>query len=401
MIWNSFQLALTSIGRNVLRSTLTMLGVIIGVAAVVTMVNLGRGATASITAQIASMGSNLLFVRPGQRAGPGVRMTAEPFELDDAQAIQREIPAVTDVAPSASSKLIAVFGSETWSTTVTGSTAPYFRIRDMAVSSGREFLEADVAGGRSVCIIGETVREELFGGTSPVGERLRVGNFSCEVVGLLVEKGETLRGTDADDIVMIPITTYFRRVSGNTDVQMIQLSARDGVSTSRVKNEIERVFRERRRISSGEEDDFSVGDMQEIASRVTGTTQVMTALLSAVAAVSLIVGGIGIMNIMLVSVTERTREIGIRQAIGAFESDVLLQFLVEASVLSSLGGLLGIFFALLACAVLSSILSMPFYFDPWIALGAFLFSTAVGVVFGYLPARNAAALDPIEALRRE
>ena len=403
MIWNSFQLALRSIFRNVLRSTLTMLGVIIGVTAVVAMVNLGRGATASVTAQIASMGSNLLFVRPGQRAGPGVRINATPFEITDALAIAREIPAVAAVAPSSSSKLVAVYGSENWSTTVTGTTTEFFQVRDMSVASGRLLRESDVDGARSVCVIGETVRERLFGGRSnpPLGQGLRLGNLSCEIVGLLASKGESTMGSDSDDLVVVPITTYFRRVAGNREVHMIQLSAKDGVSTARVQNEIERILRERRRIRPGKDDDFSVGDMQQIANTVTGATRVLTGLLGAVAAVSLLVGGIGIMNIMLVSVTERTREIGIRQAIGAYESDVLLQFLVEAAVLSSLGGLVGIFISLLACFGLSSLLDLPFLFDPLIAIGAFLFSAAVGIVFGYLPARTAASLDPIEALRRE
>lgn len=401
MIQNSVVLALRSIGRNLMRSTLTMLGVIIGVAAVVTMVNLGRGATESIKEQISSMGSNLLFIRPGQRRGPGVRMTADPFELADVEAIVRELSTVQAAAPTSAKSMVAVYGSENWTTTVTGTTREYFTIRDWQIQSGRSFTESEESGGKLACVIGETVRTELFGKSDPLGQRIRLGALSCEVVGLLASKGQTTMGDDADDVVIIPIRAFFRRVAGNFDVDSIQIQARVGVPTSRVQRDLEALMRERRRIREGDDDDFSVMDMQEIIQVMTGTTRVLTSLLGAVAAVSLLVGGIGIMNIMLVSVTERTREIGIRQAIGAFESDVLLQFLVEAAVLSSLGGLIGLLLALIACIIISALLGLPFQFDILLALGAFLFSAAVGIVFGYLPARKAARLDPIEALRRE
>lgn len=401
MIWNSFELALRSIGRNIMRSTLTMLGVIIGVAAVVTMVNLGRGATQKVTEQISSMGSNLLFVRAGQSRGPGARVDADPFTLDDVKAIAREVPSVSAAAPSSSSQQIVVNGGQNWSTTVTGTTNEFFQVRDFSLAAGRFFNEQEAEGGRAVCVVGETVRKKLFGGADPVGERIRVGQISCEVVGLLVSKGQTTMGTDADDVVIMPVRAFFRRISGNTNVGSIQIQARKGISTARARADVEVVMRERRRIRSGQEDNFSVQDMQEVVQMLTSTTRVLTGLLGAVAAVSLLVGGIGIMNIMLVSVTERTREIGIRQAIGAFESDVLLQFLVEASVLSSLGGIIGLVVAFGACLGISSLIELPFLFDPLIAVGAFIFSAAVGVVFGYLPARKAASLDPIEALRRE
>lgn len=401
MIWNSFELALRSIGRNIMRSTLTMLGVIIGVAAVVTMVNLGRGATQKVTEQISSMGSNLLFVRAGQSRGPGARVDADPFTLDDVKAIAREVPSVAAAAPSSSSQQIVVNGGQNWSTTVTGTTNEYFQVRDFSLAAGRFFNDQESEGGRAVCVMGETVRKKLFGGSDPIGERIRVGQISCEVVGLLVSKGQTTMGTDADDVVIMPVRAFFRRISGNMNVGSIQIQARKGISTARARAEVELVMRERRRIRGGQEDNFSVQDMQEVVQMLTSTTRVLTGLLGAVAAVSLLVGGIGIMNIMLVSVTERTREIGIRQAIGAFESDVLLQFLVEASVLSSLGGVVGLVVAFGACLGISALIELPFLFDPLIAVGAFIFSAAVGVVFGYLPARKAASLDPIEALRRE
>ncbi|KAB2933545.1 MAG: FtsX-like permease family protein [Leptonema illini] len=401
MIWNSFSLALISIGRNLLRSTLTMLGVIIGVAAVVTMVNLGRGATESVKAQISSMGSNLLFVRPGQMRGPGARVNADPFELSDARAIVHEVPSVLAAAPTTAKGMVVVYGARNWTTSVTGTTNDYFKIRDMSVTGGRIFSEAEQDGGKLSCVIGETVRRELFGSADPIGERIRLGTLACDVVGLLAPKGQTTMGSDADDTVIIPIRAFFRRIAGSSDVSSIQVQAKVGVPTSRVKSDLEAMLRDRRRIRPGQDDNFSVMDMQEIVQVMTGTTQVLTSLLGAVAAVSLLVGGIGIMNIMLVSVTERTREIGIRQAIGAFESDVLLQFLVEAAVLSSLGGLIGLVLALIACIGISALIDLPFLFDPLLALGAFLFSAAVGIIFGYLPARKAAKLDPIEALRRE
>jgi putative ABC transport system permease protein len=401
MIWNSFELALRSIGRNLMRSTLTMLGVIIGVAAVVTMVNLGRGATQKVTEQISSMGSNLLFLRAGQSRGPGARIDADPFTLDDVKAIARDVNSVSAAAPNSSSQQIAVNAGQNWTTLVTGTTNDYFQIRDFSLASGRFFSDQESEGGKAVCVMGETVRRKLFGGADPVGERIRLGQISCEVVGLLKSKGQTSMGQDADDVILMPIRAFFRRIAGHTNVGSIQIQARKGISTARARAEVEVIMRERRRIRPGQEDNFSVQDMQEVIQMLTSTTRVLTGLLGAVAGVSLLVGGIGIMNIMLVSVTERTREIGIRQAIGAFESDVLLQFLVEAAVLSSIGGIVGLVLAFGACYGIARLIELPFLFDPLIALGAFVFSAVVGVVFGYLPARKAASLDPIEALRRE
>lgn len=401
MILNSFSLALKSIGRNLLRSALTMLGVIIGVAAVVTMVNLGTGATESIKAQISNMGSNLLFIRQGQMRGPGARVAADPFTLSDVQAILHEVSSVKAAAPVSTKSLVVVYGSNNWTTTVTGTNTDYFDIRDMSIQTGRSFTEVEIDGGKLSCVIGQTVNKQLFGGIDPIGERIRLGNLSCEVIGLLASKGQTSMGSDADDTIIIPIKAMFRRLAGNSNVSSIQLQAKSDVSTTKVKSDLEMMLRDRRRIRPGQDDNFSVMDMQELVQVMTGTTQVLTSLLGAVAAVSLLVGGIGIMNIMLVSVTERTREIGIRQAIGAFESDVLLQFLVEAAVLSSLGGFIGLVIAFVSGMIISSLIGLPFLFDVLLAIGAFLFSAAVGIVFGYLPARKAAKLDPIEALRRE
>jgi putative ABC transport system permease protein len=401
MLWNALQLALREVRRNGMRSFLTVLGIVIGVASVITMVTLGSGATAQITAEIGSLGSNMLIIRPGQRLGPGLRSDAPLFDRDDADAILNQIRAVRAVAPQSSSKATAIWGNRNWSTTVTGITEGFFTVRDWPVVAGRSFTAGERRAGKGVCLLGETVRRELFGRAAALGTRIRLGKLSCDVVGLLEAKGQAAMGMDQDNAVLVPLRTYQRRIAGNTDIATIQVSMRDGASTDKAKRDIEYLMRERRRISAGEDDNFNVLDMKEIAQTLSSTTQVLTTLLGAVAAVSLLVGGIGIMNIMLVSVTERTREIGIRLAIGALERDVLLQFLVEAAVLSSFGGLFGVALALAASLVLAELMQVPFVFDPGIAVIAFAFSAVVGIVFGYVPARRAARLDPIEALRHE
>jgi len=401
MLWNALLLALREIRRNLMRSALTMLGIVIGVASVIVMVNLGSGATAQVGEQIASLGSNLLMVRTGQRLGFGQRSEAENFDIDDAEAIAREVGGIAAVAPGASQPMTAIYGNRNWSTTVTGSDNNYFPVGNWNLAQGREFSASELRAGAAVCILGDAVRKELFGSQEALGEKLRLNKLSCQVIGLLEAKGQSAGGRDQDDLVVIPLRTFWRRVAGNQDVQMIYVSAREGASTSKVQRDIELLMRERRRIAASEDDDFNVRDMKEIAEALTGTTKVLTTLLGAVAAVSLLVGGIGIMNIMLVSVTERTREIGIRLAIGALEREVLLQFLVEAVVLSSFGGLLGILLAVGTTYGLSTLMGMPPQLDAGIMLLAFLFSAAVGVIFGFFPARKAARQDPIEALRYE
>jgi putative ABC transport system permease protein len=401
MLWNALVLALREIRRNVLRSILTILGVVIGVAAVIVMVTLGGGATQAVATQIESLGSNLLMVRMGQRMGPGSNTSAPPFKLEDAVALQRDIPAIRSLAPSASDTATAVAGNNSWSTTLTGSDNRYLDVRNWSLAQGRLFNEGELRAGQAVCLIGATVHKELFGQQDPIGDKLRVKTISCEVIGVLAPKGQSSMGRDQDDLILMPLRAFQRRVAGNQDVTLIHVSVRDGDSTELVKTDIERLMRERRNIGPSEQDNFSVSDMKELATMLTGTTEVLTTLLSAVAAVSLLVGGIGIMNIMLVSVTERTREIGIRLAIGALEREVLMQFLVEAVALSSLGGVLGILLALGASIGLAGVLKVPFIFNGGIVVTAFLFSAAVGVIFGYFPARRAARLDPIEALRRE
>ena len=401
MLLESVKLALQAIRRNTLRSFLTMLGIVIGVGAVIAMVTIGTGTTAKVTADLAKLGSNLLFVSPGQ-FGPGrASSDARPFNARDVAAMRSQLSGVKAVAPTAQKAVTVIYGPENRIVTVTGSDSDYFIAQDWDIVAGRQFLEGEVRSGGAVCIIGETVRKELFGSTDPMDRSIRVGNVSCQVVGLLEPKGQSSFGTDQDDVVIMPIRTFHRRIAGNTDIARILVSARDGVETSKVQRDIEFLLRERRKIVAGKEDDFSVRDMKQIVQATTATTTMLTGLLGAVAAVSLLVGGIGIMNIMLVSVTERTREIGIRLAIGALERQVLSQFLIEAVVLSLMGGLVGILLGLGLAALATRALQVPFVLNVPIVVVAFCFSALVGVIFGYFPARRAARLDPIEALRHE
>ena len=400
MLWNTLLLSLRAITRNVLRSFLTILGVVIGVAAVITMVTLGKGATRSVSDQISSMGSNLLMLRPGQRFGPGADV-APNFKLADVEAIRTQITSIDAVAPVASLSVTAVYQARNWSTIVNGSTNDYFRAGNWEIVSGREFSETEERSGRAVCVIGETVRSNLFGTQNPVGSDIRIKQFSCEVVGLLKAKGQSAMGSDQDDTVIMPLRTVQRRLTGTQDVSRLTVAVREGASIDAAKEQLVLLMRERRNIAENEDDNFRVMDTRQIAETLTGTTRILTMLLGAVAAVSLLVGGIGIMNIMLVSVTERTREIGIRLAIGALEREVLLQFLIEAVVLASLGGLIGLALAAGASMTIARMMGIPYLFGPLTNLLSFLFSAAIGVIFGFFPARRAARLDPIDALRHE
>ncbi|MES2919128.1 MAG: ABC transporter permease [Pseudomonadota bacterium] len=400
MFWNTLLLAWRAIRRNLMRSFLTVLGVVIGVAAVITMVTLGNGATRSVQEQIGSMGSNLLMVMPGQRFGPGAD-PAPNFRTADVEAIRNQIGGVRLVAPLTSKAATVVYQSANWSSTVTGSSVDFFEVGNWTLAAGRIFTEAEEKSGRSVCVIGATVRENLFGAQSPIGSQIRIKQFSCEVIGLLQAKGQSAMGQDQDDTVIMPLRTAQRRLVGNQDIRRLSVSVTDAAAMDAVKQQLTLLLRERRNITENEDDNFRVMDTRQIAETMTGTTKILTMLLGAVAAVSLLVGGIGIMNIMLVSVTERTREIGIRLAIGALEREVLLQFLIEAVVLSSLGGLLGIALATAASIGLSGLMNVPYLFDPVINAVSFAFSAAIGVVFGYVPARRAARLNPIDALRHE
>ncbi|MDZ7927493.1 MAG: ABC transporter permease [Agrobacterium sp.] len=402
MFFETSRLALRAISRNMLRSFLTVLGVVIGVAAVIAMVTIGNGTTEQVKSELSRLGTNMLFVRPGQ-FGPGRASTeAKRFDDRDVEAIRNQISGLRAVAPqNRSSAATVIFGGKNHQTSVIGTTNDYLVAQDWTLALGRDFQPAEDRGGQIGCIIGETVRQELFGAENPVGQTVRVSNISCPVIGVLARKGQSGLGDDQDDTIIMPLKIHQRRIGGTTTISSIMVSAQDGVSTAKIQSDLQNLLRERRRIGIGREDDFTVNDMTQIASAMTGTTTLLTGLLGAVAAVSLLVGGIGIMNIMLVSVTERTREIGIRLAIGALEKQVLTQFLVEAVMLSAFGGTVGILTGLGLAYGVVSFLNVPFVTSPSIIFLAFAFSAAIGVIFGYFPARRAANLSPIEALRHE
>jgi putative ABC transport system permease protein len=400
MIGNAFFLALREIRNNLMRSMLTTLGIIIGVGAVIMMVTLGNGATQSITATVASTGRNLLILSPGQRR-PGTLTIAASFQIADATAIKRDVASLAAVAPVTTSTAAAVLGNHSHSTNIYGTTNDFFTAREWNIERGRKFNISEDSSGKSVCIIGLTVGKELFGAQDPIGQRMRLGKISCEVIGVLESKGKSTFGQDQDDIAVMPIRAVQRRLTGNNDVTMVWISVQNAERIDHAKGEIIKLMRERRRIGNSEDIDFQVSDMKEIGNTLSTITGTLTAFLSAIAAVSLLVGGIGIMNIMLVSVTERTREIGIRLAIGARAHDVLLQFLIEAVVISLLGGIIGVIIGISGAAGVAALLELPFVLQPGIVVIAVLFSAGVGVAFGYFPARRAARLDPIEALRHE
>jgi putative ABC transport system permease protein len=400
MFLNTILLALRSIRRNLMRSFLTILGIVIGVSAVITMVTLGNGATQAVQTQISSLGTNLLQIRPGQRLGPGGGW-GPSFKEIDATAIASQIGGITAVAPESRSSGTVVANGRNWSTSIMGSTNDWLITGNWQVKEGREFSADEQRAGAAVCMIGDTVRREMFGTASALGQPLRVRQMSCEVVGVLGSKGQGSFGNDQDDLVLVPLKTLQRRITGNTRVNTLLVSMAEGSDPARIKSSITQLLREQRKLADGVEDNFNVLDTKQLADTLSGTTQIMTTLLGAVAAVSLLVGGIGVMNIMLVSVTERTREIGLRLAIGALEREVLLQFLIEAVVLSSLGGLMGVALATVASIGLAALMQIPYTFDVGVNLLSFAFSAAIGVVFGFVPARRAARLDPIEALRHE
>jgi putative ABC transport system permease protein len=402
MFSNTFVMSLRAILRNKMRSSLTILGIVIGVGAVVALVTIGQGATSQVKSQIGALGTNLLTLQAGAERRPGeARASADPLDLGDVTAIKNEIDGIAAIAPVASSNALAVNANMNWQTSITGSTAEYLDCRGYKLSSGRIFSESEESSGALVCVVGATVVKELFGGEDPVGQRVRVGRISCSVIGALASKGEAAMGMDQDDLILVPIRAFLRRVAGNDDISRIEISVGEGRSTATVRTGIESLMRDRRKIAPGADDNFHVRDMAEIASAMAGTTTILTTLLSAIAAVSLLVGGIGIMNIMLVSVTERTREIGIRLAIGATGSEVMMQFLVEAAALSGLGGVIGLALGNTGAFIATRALEMPFAPSAAVAVIAFVFSVLVGIIFGYLPAKRASRLNPIEALRHE
>ncbi len=402
MLLETIRLALRSVRRNALRSILTLLGIVIGVAAVIAMLTIGAGTTAKVKADIAKLGSNLLIVRPGAPAGPGQQqINSRSFTDKDLAALAREIPDAKAISAGAQKSVKVVYGTESLTAQITGTDTGYFRARDLGVTLGREFSDSEVRGGAGVCLIGETVRKQFFGSGDPLSTSIRIGRMNCSVIGLLETKGFSQFGQDQDNVVLMPLAGFQRRVAGNNDIETIYVAAKEGESTADMQVLVEDILRDTRRIAPGREDDFSVRDLTQIASAMASTTAAMTGMLGAVAAISLLVGGIGIMNIMLVSVTERTRKIGIRLAIGAQEHDILTQFLVEATVLSLIGGLLGIALGLGLALLASNTMSIPFDPSPLVIAFAVAFSALIGTVFGFFPALRGARLDPIDALRHE
>jgi putative ABC transport system permease protein len=398
-LFTTFLLAIREVRRHLLRSMLTTLGIMIGVGAVILMVTLGRGAQKSITSQISGLGRNLLIMIPESAARGGGPKPTTPFKVEDIQTIARDV-ADAIVAPQASRSLLAIYGNENRPTQVTGVDNNFFEAREWNLSAGRIFSDAELRAGKMVCVIGAATRKDLFHYQNPLGAALRIGKVSCEVIGVLEPKGATF-GNDQDEVVLIPLRAYQRRIAGNREVNFAFISAKTSEVTAKVQRDVTSLMHERRHVAPGDPDDFKVQDMKEITKTVGLVTGMLTAFLSAIAAVSLLVGGIGIMNIMLVSVKERTREIGIRMSIGALEKEVLRQFLVEAITLSVLGGAIGVAGGLACSALACHFLDLPFVLDLTTVLLAFFFSGTVGVVFGYFPARQAARLDPIEALRYE
>jgi putative ABC transport system permease protein len=401
----TLRIAMRALARNKMRSSLTMLGIIIGVGAVIAMVGLGQGAQEQVQAQIAAMGSNMLFVGSGTVNRGGLRMgwgATKTLVYDDMLAILRECPAVTTAAPGTQATAQVVYGNDNWFTRISGTEPQYFDIRNWPVQSGSVFTQPDVTAAANVAVIGETIRKNLFGATNPVGQTIRIKNLPFTVVGVLTSKGQSAAmGDDQDDAIFIPLTTHQKKITGDTWLRWIVVSAISKDATYVAQQQITELLRDRHRIRPGQDEDFMVRNLADMADLADQAGRVMTLLLASIASVSLLVGGIGIMNIMLVSVTERTREIGIRMAIGATEQDVQWQFLIEALVLSLAGGAVGIIFGVASSMVITSVLGWAVLISP-LAIGiAVVFSMAVGIFFGFYPARKAARLDPIEALRYE
>jgi putative ABC transport system permease protein len=399
------RIAVRALGRNKMRSGLTMLGIIIGVGAVIAMVGVGQGASKQVQDQIAAMGSNMLFVSSGTVNRGGLRLgwgATKTLVYDDMTAILRECPAVKVAAPGSSTTAQIVFGNDNWFTNVQGTEPQYFDIRTWPMDTGVSFSQADVDTAADVAVIGSTVRQNLFGATDPLGQTIRIKNLPFRVVGVLSSKGQSAAmGQDQDDAVFVPVTTLMRKLTGETWLRYIMVSAVSQQASYAAQQEITSLLRDRHRIRAGQDDDFMVRNLADVAQLADQSSRVMTLLLASIASVSLIVGGIGIMNIMLVSVTERTREIGIRMAIGATEADVQSQFLTEAVVLSLIGGAAGILFGVGSSLLITKVLGWAVLVSPLAIVAAVIFSAAVGIFFGFYPARKAARLDPIEALRFE
>jgi len=401
---NILKVALRSILRHRMRSVLTMLGIIIGVGAVIMMVSIGQGVQQQVESQIAGLGANVLMVFPQASSQGGVSMgagTQEALTLEDVEKIEREATSVNYVSPIVRSTGQIIGGIGNWSTTIQGVYPSFLDLREWPLASGEFFTDRELSARTKVCVIGQTVVTNLFPGSDPVGAQIRIRNVPFRVIGVLAAKGQGAGGQDQDDIILAPATTVLDRLSGRRFIQQIMVSAASEAQMAQAQQEITTLLRESHRIQAGEENNFMIRSQTEIAETAAATTQVLTLFLASIAGVSLVVGGIGIMNIMLVSVTERTREIGIRLAIGARSSDVLTQFLVESVVLSLFGGILGILLGIGGAQLLSIVADLATALNPPIIVISFVFSAVIGIFFGFYPARKAAALKPIEALRYE
>ncbi len=398
------RIAIRALTRNKMRSLLTMLGIIIGVGAVIATVGLGQGAQEQVQNQIASMGTNLLYISSGSVNKGGIRMgggATKTLVNDDMKAILQEVPAIAEAAPGAGASAQIVSDNQNWYTRVTGTEPQYFDIRNWSFARGGNFVMDDVTRATNVVVLGATVQQNLFGNADPVGQTVRIGTLPFQVVGVLTAKGQSGLGQDQDDGVYVPITTLQKKITGQDWLQYIMASAVSQPASYAAQGQITSLLRDRHRIRPGQDDDFTVRNLADVAQLADESSRVMTLLLASIAGVSLIVGGIGIMNIMLVSVTERTREIGIRIAIGATEGDVLRQFLSESVVLSLTGGIVGILFGVASSVTITHLLGWNILISPTAMAAAVVFSMAVGIFFGFYPARKAAMLDPIEALRFE
>ena len=402
---NLFKVAMNALKRNKMRSFLTMLGIIIGVASVITMLAIGQGSKKSIEDQISSMGSNMLFVMPGTMRMGGVQQgsaSSQRLTVADMNAIKTGCDAIIAVSPEVRSSGQAVYGSSNWPTTIYGGNEEYLEIRSWSIVSGRNITDSEAKGSAKVCLIGRTVADELFGeGIDPTGETVRFKNIPFKIIGVLKEKGQNSFGQDQDDVLIAPYTTVQKRILAQTHIQSIQMSARSAEESSLAQEQVTEVLRQTHKLRDNEDDDFTIRSQEELATTMTSVTDILTILLGAIAGISLLVGGIGIMNIMYVSVTERTREIGLRMSLGGRGVDILMQFLFESILLSVFGGLIGILLGLVASRVVAALTSWPITVMMGSVILSFVVCTAIGVFFGWYPARKASDLDPIEALRYE
>ncbi|MDP3432581.1 MAG: ABC transporter permease [Bacteroidota bacterium] len=401
---NSVKIAFSALKRNKFRAFLTMLGIIIGVASVIVMLAIGQGSKKSIQDQMSGMGTNLIFAMPGAEQKGGVRMgnsDAKNLKLTDIDAIEKNCPAISDVSPEVRSSGQAVVGNQNWPTTIYGVNTKYFNIRKYSIGSGRGFSDNEIQSYAKVCLIGQTIVENLFGKTDPIGQTIRYKNIPLLIIGVLGEKGENGMGQDQDDLIMAPYTTVQKRILAITHIQSIAASAASEELNDVAITQLTESLRSSHKLKAGEEDDFQVRSQSEMVQMFSSISDIMTALLGAISGISLLVGGIGIMNIMYVSVTERTREIGLRLSVGGRGNDILMQFLIESILLSVFGGIIGITLGIVATSVTASIMSWPVVISTFSVVMAFLVCSAIGIFFGWYPARKAAGLNPIDALRYE